>query len=571
MPFKLGSAGDGGGELPLEQLADAESHAYASAVDRPSVDGKEVPVDFVRALLAHDLDGDGDRDAMLLIHDTAQRLRLVVSMREEDGYQPASDVTGFSAPGDASCTVRTAALSAIGRDKGVLRIALSCGDPPRELPESLTVLSLEAPPRVYERFEPRGDNENALLSLSVRGDDVDGDGHTNLLLRVADLEGDSRAEDSLELAWLDRASGLSRDMREPEATFAAWAGLAHEQLAKSPERAISSAARVLFFERALCRERGAPALSVSGSPGIACGKSAGAASALSTALYAHARAKHVAEAIFAYSELAEREQLPRGKPLERLMKALVGLPRREGVTLRQGPSAELAQRPQVHLPAARFLTETKLIVRRTQPVLYDLDSAEEAPLSEAGDDPVRNPSGSLLVSEVERDACGGARLRIERAPRPGAPYVHGAPISTPSITGPLDAPCAGAGGTPYNDSPFQVLGWAPQGVVVSHGREVIVVPLDVQGMPASPPFVLPVGAPLPAPLPSGQSTADGSRYAELSPAGVLVFERGAETPELWRPDGFSALALNAREVAISPSGHRAAVVVSGTVYVLTRN
>lgn len=566
VPFKLGGE-DAGNEPALERVADAESRAYESAVDRPKIDGKEIPVDFVRALLAHDLDGDGDRDALLLVHDTVQRLRLVASMRDDSGYQAPTDVAGFTAPGDASCTTSSASLSAIARDKGVLQVALACGDPPRPMPDSLTVLSLEAPPRVYERFEVAGDKETALLSLSLAGKDVDGDGHTDLLLRVARrAEGDADA--ALELTWFDRASGLSRDVREPETTFAAWASLAREQLPKKPEKARVSAERTLFFENALCRERGAPALIVSGAPGITCGRSAGAASALVTKALADAREKHVADALADYAELAARGQLPSGKPLERLMKALSSLPRREGISLRQGPSAQLVTRPPVHLPSARFISETRLLVHRTQPILYDLERAEELPVNEVIDDLIRDPSGQFLVEDVEREACGGARLRIERAKPPGTPYVHSPAVSTPPIT--EHAPCAEAGGSSFADSPYHVLGWAPQGVVLSHGREAVIVPLDVQGMPASAPFALPEGSPLPAPLPSGQASPDGARYAELSPAGVLVFQRGAD-PELWRPDGFGAIALNAREVAISPSGRHVAVVADGTVYVLTRD
>ena len=151
VPFKLGQEQDA--EPGQDAAAQgAESKNFEAAVDRPVVDGKLVPVDFVRALLAHDLDGDGDRDVLAVMHDAVKRLRLVSSTREPDGFAPAEDVAGFSAPGDSTCALSSAQLRALSSDKAVATIGLSCGDPPLAVPPSLTFLSLEAPPRVHERI-----------------------------------------------------------------------------------------------------------------------------------------------------------------------------------------------------------------------------------------------------------------------------------------------------------------------------------------------------------------------------------------------------------------------------------
>jgi hypothetical protein len=99
---------------------------------------------------------------------------------------------------------------------------------------------------------------------------------------------------------------------------------------------------------------------------------------------------------------------------------------------------------------------------------------------------------------------------------------------------------------------------------------MFVVPLTLAGAPAGEPLALPAGTPLPAPLAAGQAAADGARYAELTPFGVLAFERTEAAPALLRPDGFLTLASAAEDVAISPSGKRMSVVANGSVYILTR-
>jgi hypothetical protein len=569
VPCKLGAVGPSDADPPLARELDAESQTFKSAVDKPRVDDAEVPLDFVRALLAHDLDVDGDRDVIALSHDTERRLRLSVSMRDGASYQAASDVAGFVVPGDESCVVHEAQLAALSGDKAVLAIALSCGDPQRVLPASLTLLSLEAPPRIYERFEVLGDAETSPLLQKAEASDADGDGHADFLLQVV-KRGDSDDE-ALKLAWLDRASGLSRDMREPEATFAAWASAAQSQLAKAPEQAAAAAERVLFYERSLCRERGEAALLISGSAGIACGQSKAATGALATLVLARCRLQQVPGAIRAYGELARRSVAPDKRTLERVLTALGNLPRASGISLREGPRVEAPARPRLTLPSARFSDDDHLLLKRATPVAYDLSRSEEAPPATPLDVLLRDPSGQLLVSDIERDACGADHLRVERAPKPEAVYVSGALVSSPALLPSTGRPaCKQAGNKAHVESGFQVLGWAPQGVVLARGAEVWVVPLDLQGQPAGEPFALPEQAPLPAPLPSGAGSSDGARYAELSPAGVLVFSRSSAAPELWRPDGYSAIAASAQQVAISPSGRRVAVVANGGVYILSR-
>jgi hypothetical protein len=570
VPFKLGSDADAGADVSANVQQDAEARSFESATDRPLVDGKPVPLDFVRALIAHDLDGDGDRDVVALVHDAVVRMRLVVSMRDAQGFQEAHDVPGFSAPGDASCTLHGVSLEAPVPDKAVLTITLVCGDPPTMAAPNLTLLSLEAPPRCYESLSLSGGAEELPFTLAASASDADGDGHSDFVLRLSAREGEQ--DGVLSLSFLDRASGLSRDPREPEATFSAWASAAQAELAKKPEQAQEIAARVLRYERALCRERGEPVLSVSGARGIACGKSKAVTSALATATLARAKLKDGPGALAAYADLVRREQKPDKRMWERVLSALSGLASEPGVALREGPRVEPTLKPRLHLPSARFLDDEHLLLRRASPVLYDLQTNEESPLTTAPDELVRDPSGLLALTAIERDGCGSLHLRIERAAKPGTPYVAAAPVSMPFVMpGASLIPCKQSAAPGHVESGYQALGWAPQGVVLSRGAECFVVPLTLAGAPAGEPLALPVETPLPAPLAAGAAVPDGTRYAELTAFGVLVFERHAAPPALLRPDGFLTIAGAAQDVAISPSGKRVAVIANGAAYVLTRD
>jgi hypothetical protein len=576
VPFKLGQEQDAEGG-PDAAAQSAESKHFEAAVDQPVIDGKLVPIDFVRALLAHDLDGDGDRDVLAIMHDTAKRLRLTVSMREPDGFGGAEDVAGFAAPGDDTCSLSSAELRALAGDKAVASIALACGDPQVAIPPSLTFLSLEAPPRVYERIALLGAASSSPIAIAPGSQDVDGDGHSDIVLHVSPAAAPAQQADgggvepgaTLMLTWLDRPGGLSRDLREPDATLGAWASAAQALLAKKPEQAQAQAARVVTLESALCREGGRPVLQVAGAAGIACKPSKGVTGAFATLVLAHARLKQLAEAFDAYGELARREPKPEKKQLERVLTALAGLPKQKGIAMREGPRVEPERGPRMRLPAARFVDESTLLLRRSAPVLYSLEGGQETGLDVPTDDLLRDPSGELFVTDIERTNCG-LRLRIERAPKPGSPFFGSAPVATPTLLA-FAPDCQPDGGAARPDAAgFQLLGWAPQGVVAARGRELRVVPLSAAGAPSGEPFVIEGDTPLPAPLPSGLSAPDGSFRAELTPAGVLVYARGAAAPELWRPDGFAGIAQNAREVAISPQGRRAAVVADGIVYVLSR-
>jgi hypothetical protein len=578
VPFKLGeNAGtDARVAPPPVEPVGAQGASYAPPIDQPALDGAPLALAIVRATLLADLDGDGDRDALALA-DAGARTLLHVALREPTGFATPRQVSGFELGLAKGCGVEHASLEALSTDKLVATLLTACGEPSSLGPTHHLLLSLEMVPRVYEHLElpPAGAGQPASLAVTAHSTDKDADGHADVVLAFtlvaapapAGAPAVGVASDPLELTLFDRPSGLTRDVREPETTLAAWASAALAQAAKSPEQAASRAAAVLAMRRALCREGGEPALRIGGAPGFTCGKGASSREAALALLLAHARRGHVAESFEAHRALM-RER-PDKKALERAQTALGSLPTEPSVTLREGPAVELTPTAPAHLPRARFLDEDTLFLRRRAPVQFTLSSATETPLAEPSDDLVRDPSGQLAVTAIEH-GCAGYALRIERRPGMTAGYLPQPPVASAPLL-PLPAP-PGCTSLPEaerrDDGGFEVLGWAPQGVVAARGRERFVVPLSMEGKPTGPARLLEPGAPAPAPLPSGAALADGSTHAQATPYGVLVF--GPQGVTLLRPDGYTSAVTHPVDVALSPSGRQVAVVSGGKVYLLSR-
>jgi hypothetical protein len=377
--------------------------------------------------------------------------------------------------------------------------------------------------------------------------------------------------DALELVWLDRPSGLVRDAREPESTLSAWAAAAQSLLAKTPAQATARAELALALQRAVCREPDRALLALGGTPGVPCGTMKSTGSLLATLAIGYVKSGELRAAFDAYRALRHAEPKPSERELERVNAAMQKLPGEPGVSLRRGPGVTPVRTPRLHLPSARFLGENTLYLHRLSPVLYDLERNEESAAPGATDQLVRDPSGQLIATAIER-GCDGYAVRIERAPPRGSDYTFGPAVSSAVLLGSASASAPGVAcnrsATHPDDGGFTLLGWAPQGLVAARGSDVRLVPLASDGHATGPVRSLAPDAPRPAPLPSGTATANGARYVEATPFGILVYGPRSTSVELWRPEGYSAIATAALEAAISPSGRKVALVAGTDVYVL---
>jgi hypothetical protein len=578
VPFKLGqgsgSAHVDAGAAPAVPTSDSEAlgTSYMPPIDQPELDGVHIPLSIVRASLLTDLDGDGDRDALLLSDDASKKLSLYVALREESAFSEPRAVPTFALTLDPSCTVETVRVGALSASKALAVVGTSCGEPVAVGPQHFMLFSLEAAPRVYQRITlPPASDPARAPELRVESGDADEDGQDDVLLALTLPAADGTRSDPLKLALLDRPSGLVRDAREPESTLSAWASAALGLVAKAPDQAILRAEQVLAMASALCRESGSPWVQVDGAPGFPCGSGKSGQDAALALVLAQAKRGQVAQAFAAYDAFAHGPKKPDAKPLARAHDALRTLPSEKGVTLQEGPRVERVRVPHVHLSPVRFVDENTLFVRRKAAAVHvALDGMVETPAPEASDDLMRDPSGQLAVTDVER-TCAGHVLRIERHAVPALDYVPAPPVSMPLIA-PFASP-PGCTTLPEaerkNRGGFLVLGWAPQGVVAARGAQLFVVPLNLEGKPSGEARMLDPSTPVPAPLPLGAALPDGSVYVEATPFGVLVHQ--GQAVSLLRPDGYESAVSDPGEAALSPSGRKLVVLSGERVFLLNRS
>jgi len=172
-----------------------------------------------------------------------------------------------------------------------------------------------------------------------------------------------------------------------------------------------------------------------------------------------------------------------------------------------------------------------------------------------------DPSGRFHIRSIDRD-CEGRLLRFA-GPDGGsirARLVSEVPLANCKLRVPV--PDAGA---------FRVLGWAPQGVVVAHPTGAHLVPLDAEARPETP-RVLPPDVPLPAPLPGGRASTNGSCHVRATAIGVLLHDhRPGAGATLIRPGNWENLAGVARDAVVDETCSRMAVLTTTSAYLLSRS
>lgn len=537
----------------------------------------------LRVSLVLDADADGDED-VFGVRVTDQQAQLVYGSQHPGRI--AQRVLSTVSHAD-QCQVESAAGRSLSPRLGVLSLDLQC---PSGLHESMWLFSIEERPRLRERFGTAPSAEGAVsalgsdatdggegevsegaedppaavaapmpplpMRLSIAAQDVDDDGREDIRLAVRL----GSAEPLATITWRDRTSGLSRDRAEPEASLMQMTVEAAGALRRDAPRARALAERVLSLHRALCREPGQPRLFVGESEGLQCGRShaSGKAAALVAATYA--QAGEVFEA--ARAARAMTRQGRRVTPADRAMlqRAYDHAPRPAGLTLTDlgevpgtGPLAFLDD-DFVQAPGGRVLA-----------VAGAQAEGVSAPAARPGAGRISDPNGRFEAVRVGR-GCGGYLIELRAAD----PVMHGTPRAVSLETSPAAA-CADARTieTPEDDGGWVLLGWAPQGILVTRQDEVRVVPLDGDAEPAGPAHVLPPGTRPPAPLRGAAVDRQGRAFVVATPEGLVLRGLGPDTSTRFvRPEGWTDLEGPIRAVAIAP-GRRAAALHRGThVYVL---
>jgi hypothetical protein len=418
----------------------------------------------LRALLAIDVDGDGDRDALLLIGRAgAARAEpiapsrtgppppaamLALARRDGTRFGPPRVVAplplGTGATSGGSCEVGTASIRTVARALAAVTVEPHCatsvpgsvpdtnsmGAPPAPVPLSAAppvtwLVALGPEPRVRESFgtlpaEGRAPGE---VTLEVRAEDRDADGTEDVVVVVGIVGEGLPNPVRTELPWLDRPGGLARDTREPEAQWLAVAQRAKATLRRSPATALADARAVLVSHAAICRESGAPRLLVGGGEGVACRSSAAAGLAAAVAAQALARQGDVLGALEAWTSLDAPGRTVARVDRDAARRALETMPAEPGTTMRAGPSHRHRGGPDVRLPAATFLPDgSGLLLRGSSPSRWIEATGEVVAWSGGGaggaTDTAGVGDGTGMAGQGD-DAVGGSALRGEPGGRDG--------------------------------------------------------------------------------------------------------------------------------------------------------
>jgi hypothetical protein len=570
-PEDPGAAGAVPDDPSEDSFEPATAQAFPEGTTRVAVEGAPLGVaaGSIRALLPIDLDGDGNRDA-LLVRAEGGGASVEVARRDGSAFGALQAVGDLYASTEG-CTVADPSLRTVSPTFAVLSVTRTCDAATERV---LGILGLGDTPRLLERVTllPEARQTGTHVTLGLEATDVDGDGHTDVVLEVAVREGRGGDPMRVRLPWLDRPGGLARDRTEPEKTLAERADEAHGRLSKAPEEALALARQVLALHGALCREGEAPRLRFGDTDGLSCGQSVGAGRAAAVAAAALAEQGAFFEALEAEARLDRPGYAVGRADRQALARSWAKAPTPEGLQWKKVASHRPGAMPDVHLPPIGFVDDGSLLLRGDSPQIVHPETGEARPAPEvSGPGLVRDPSGELAVVDIHR-TCEGHVLTIVRAQDVVAGVVAGRPVAEPLLehrAPPSGAPCPPLpSALREDDGGWHILGWAPQGVVAARGATLRVVPLTVDGRAAGDPDDLTPGTPPPAPLPLGQATPDGRAYVLPSPRGVLLRElTGAGRTLLLRPKGWKD-GVTPSAVALSHDGRRVAVLLGDDVWVI---
>jgi hypothetical protein len=224
--------------------------------------------------------------------------------------------------------------------------------------------------------------------------------------------------------------------------------------------------------------------------------------------------------------------------------------------------------PPVHRPAVAFLDEQRVLLRGATALSFDTRTGESAPIGISADRVIRDPTGRHAIVDVFR-GCEGYHLAIVAASQVVAGVVAGKPSAEPLIE-PRDPPPGARCPSKLPPSlradrgELRVLEWTPQGVLLARGRELALLSLDEALRASSAARTLTAGAPLPPIAQPDALTVDGKVHALSTTLGLALLDREHGTARLIAPP---EAAGQVRDVAISPSGKRIAIVADQQLFV----
>lgn len=432
------------------------------------------------------------------------------------------------------------------------------------------LLDAASSPRVLEHLRLLPARDAAApqdITVTFRGEDIDGDGNPDLI-GTFQLGASTEATQTIELRWLNRASGLDRDTSALEAGLAKLAK--HAKTARATDATGQAALQAaLAFYDALCAESGHARLWVGRQAGVRCAPSTGAGLAWSLKAKADAENASVFAAVASFERLSDPALRVADVDRAAVRTALEQRASRTPWTWVQGPMIASVTAPTLRLPQLAFVDDHTLLLRGATLQTFDITTGTVTEAgTEAADLLVTDPTKRYAIVAIEKH-CDGVRLKIVRASQVVSGQLLGPPISEPLFDPAVNAArCTnGNTGSPVpDDSGVVVLGWGPKGILVARGNDRRFVPIDDNAQPAG--SVTPMGSSLPLPAAlafSGMVATDGSACVTATTLGLIVQTSANPAGQLVLPQG----PVSSQDIAIAAGGARIAYVFGGRVFIGT--
>ncbi len=511
---------------------------------QPIVHVEGAPVELaggaLYALLTEDLDGDEDRDALVLGLTGEGELALGMARRQGNAFESRelASLAPRAAVGETAtiCQVERAVIRFLSSRWAHAEAALQCGEPaegadssgdptdPVPVSGHFFIEVGAGTPRVKERFlAARG------LALTPELGDLDEDGHPDFTLQLTGPQ-----ELSVDLPLKDRAAGLILDPEPALALLAERLEGAEAAVSNDPTGAAEQTDRLVEWNRLLCRDFDPDvpeAFHIGDEGGLRC-PTADRAGRLD--LVARLRSGDFVGVVELLDRMSPEER--RAALASDAAAAALGPVRQQDLRV-----TELSRRGD---GALAFRDDATVALLDEPPVRFALPAGTRTP--DPGVPAIIDPSGDLSARLVRR--CAGIELEVTAAFAPEQVRARARVVDEPA-----PAPCQG---TPDDAThPWRLLGWAPQGLVLGAPGRRRVVPI-VAGPAIESSDELGLTTPPPAPLRGPRITPNGSVWILETPLGVMRYE-GARMKLWWPPEW--PLGERAEAVAISPDGTRLAI------------
>ena len=420
------------------------------------------------------------------------------------------------------CDITSTSLTSLSPDLVHAHIDAKC---PEQRHVSDWFISSASHPRTLIALS-RHESDTPLVLIPVAVD-PDQDGHSDLIVSMSLSE---LPQPAIQVNWRNLPAGLTQQGTPPIETLIASEGDADAKLS-------------LFFR--VCEEGGEGVFDGHQRSRIACGDAA---------LLSPIRASAV-------SKLIDEKRYAEAQALgAKLDSARVSLAPADKTTVDLAWSNAASSAPvsikKIAESAARaqlwFADNNTLVIGGPDPRAIDLQTGDSVSIAESPT--ISDPQQRFDVAGMKRDCRGYFAMLNDANGEQREILVENDSQSAPCIR---------------NASSWEVVGWAPQGLVLYHIDALWVLPLSLQGKAMGAPFAIANDSSPPAPINGPAIASNGQRLLLATPNGILIRSFGPGNAVQWlRPRQWSSFPGPLLTRAWSPDGRKAAIQKGNTIALL---